>query len=78
MLDNRCVRSQPTQYGVSAPTVQRWVKRDKGKRLDRADFTHCAVESHKNNLYLKRWFILCRLVMWQIENAVTEVLALAL
>lgn len=40
-------------------------------------FTHCAVESRSNNLYFKRWFILCRLVMWQIENAVTEVLALA-
>jgi len=41
-------------------------------------FTHCAVESHSNNLYLKRWFILFRLVMWQIENAVTDVLALAI
>lgn len=33
-------------------------------------FTHCAVESRRNNLYFKRWLILCRLVMWQIENAV--------
>ena len=39
-------------------------------------FTHCAVESRSNNLYFKRWFILCRLVMWQIENAVKDVLAL--
>ena len=39
-------------------------------------FTHCAVESHSNNLYFKKWFILCRLVMWQIENAVTKALAL--
>ncbi|MDP2606396.1 MAG: hypothetical protein Q8S00_27965, partial [Deltaproteobacteria bacterium] len=28
------------------------------------------------NLYFKRWFILCPVVMWQIENAVTDVLAL--
>jgi len=40
-------------------------------------FTHCAVESRSNNPYFKRWFILGRLVMWQIENAVTDVLALA-
>ena len=39
-------------------------------------FTNCAVESRSNNLYFKRWFILCRLVMWQIKNAVTDVLAL--
>ena len=39
-------------------------------------FTNCAVESRNNNLYFKRWFILCRLVMWQIKNAVTDVLAL--
>ncbi len=39
-------------------------------------FTHCAVESRSNNPYFKRWFILCRLVMGQVENAVTAVLAL--
>ena len=36
---SRSLREVATQYGVSAPTVQRWVERAKGKRLDRVDFS---------------------------------------
>jgi transposase-like protein len=33
------VRSVAARFGVSPPTVQRWVDRAKGKRLDRTSFT---------------------------------------
>jgi len=41
------LREVASQYGVSAPTVQRWVERAKGKRLDRVDFTDQPGVAHK-------------------------------
>ncbi len=44
---SQSLREVATQYGVSAPTVQRWVERAKGKRLDRVDFTDQPGVAHK-------------------------------
>jgi transposase-like protein len=41
------LREVAAQYGVSAPTVQRWVERAKGKRLARADFSDQPDVPHK-------------------------------
>ena len=41
------LREVAAQYGVSAPTVQRWVERARGKRLDRADFSDQPDVPHK-------------------------------
>lgn len=41
------LREVAAQYGVSTPTVQRWVERAKGKRLDRADFSDQPESPHK-------------------------------
>lgn len=41
------LREVAGRYGVSAPTVQRWVERTKGKRLDRADFSDQPDVPHK-------------------------------
>ncbi len=41
------LREVAAQYGVSAPTVQRWVERARGKRLDRADFSAQPDVPHK-------------------------------
>ncbi len=41
------LREVAAQYGVSAPTVRRWVERASGKRLDRADFSDQPDVPHK-------------------------------
>ena len=41
------LREVAAQYGVSAPTVQYWVERAKGKRLDRVDFSDQPSVPHK-------------------------------
>jgi len=41
------LREVAAQYGVSAPTVQHWVERAKGKRLDRADLSDQPRVPHK-------------------------------
>ena len=43
----KSLREVAAQYGVSAPTVQYWVKRAKGKRLDRVDFSDQPSVPHK-------------------------------
>ena len=41
------LREVAAQYGVSAPTVQRWVERARDKHLDRADFSDQPDVPHK-------------------------------